>query len=327
MSETVDVLMATYETNPHYLKQQIDSILSQTYTDIHLIISDDNSTSQDVQSILKEVANSDKRVELHIQEQNIGYIKNFEFLLTKSNADYICFSDHDDIWNPEKIEKQLQTLKQNDVDMVYCNCMQIDEQGKIIHENYFQYKNMPLVNGKHQILGMSRYLGIGCSQIFTRAVKEKMLPFNTNVMAQDWLVSFIANENKGVSYIEEPLFLYRRHTGNIFGGRSLAQNLKRWKEKYGSTYKGYLQYRKEAVIEPAYLDGAKMCLSYATEEATKNILEKLIQYYEKLEKTKYINLNIKPYFQYLGGKNMRKKAIKELMIFHIPILGYLRYIL
>ena len=152
MSETVDILMPTYETNPHFLTKQIESILAQTYSNIRLIISDDNSTSSEVRTILEDVSKKDKRIELYIQPKNLGYIKNFEFLLTKSNADYICFSDHDDIWYPEKVEKQLQALKQNDVDMVYCNCMQINENEEVISPNYFKHKNMPLVKGKNQII-------------------------------------------------------------------------------------------------------------------------------------------------------------------------------
>ena len=53
MGETVDILLATYETNPKFLREQIQSILNQNYINIHLIISDDNSTSLDVKNILE----------------------------------------------------------------------------------------------------------------------------------------------------------------------------------------------------------------------------------------------------------------------------------
>ena len=54
MGETVDILLATYETNPKFLKEQIQSILDQTYINIHLIISNDNSTSLEVKTILEK---------------------------------------------------------------------------------------------------------------------------------------------------------------------------------------------------------------------------------------------------------------------------------
>ncbi len=76
-------------------------------------------------------------------------------------------------------------------------------------------------------------------------------------MAHDWLIGFIANEGKGISYIKEPLFGYRLHQSNVFGGRSLKQNLYLWKKKNGKHNESYSKYRQEKVIDKAYLDGAK----------------------------------------------------------------------
>ena len=254
MEEKVEILLTTFNTNLKYLKEQIDSILNQTYKNISLIISDDCSTKNEVKEILKEYEKKDDRVKLFLQEKNLGYNKNFEFLLKKSDAKYIMFCDHDDIWYKDKVEKSLKKLIEKDVDLVYCNARQINQDGKIIHEDYFKYKNMPLVEGKSK-LAIARYIGIGCSQIITKDVRDKMIPFLDSVMAHDWLASFIANENKGISYIDEPLFEYRLHENNVFGGRSLEQNLTRWKEENGNSYKSYLKYRKEKVIDKAYLDG------------------------------------------------------------------------
>ena len=291
MREKVDILLATYKSNVNYLKKQIDSILNQTYENICLIISDDNSQDEELKKVLEEYAEKDHRIQLYFQEKNIGYIKNFGFLLEKSTSEYIMYSDHDDIWYPEKVEKSLKELVEEDVDLVYVNCRQIDQNDTVIKKSYFKYKNMPLIYGKSK-LAISRCIGIGCSQIFTKNVKDKMIPFKESVMAHDWLAAFIANEQKGLAYIEEPLFCYRLHTDNVFGGRNLNQNLAKWKEKNGKSYKSYLKYRKEDVIDKAYLNGAKMCLDYAKKQTTKQFLNKIINYYIKLEKSKYINLNL-----------------------------------
>ena len=108
--EEVDILMATYNTKIEYLKKQIESILSQTYKEINLLISDDCSPNKEVEKTLEEYAKRDKRIKLYKTEHNLGYTKNFEYLLQKSTSKYICFSDHDDIWYPEKIEKSLEKL-------------------------------------------------------------------------------------------------------------------------------------------------------------------------------------------------------------------------
>ena len=98
MEEQIDILMATYNSDIKYLKKQIDSILNQTYKNIKLIISDDNSNKKEVQEELKKYKEKDERIEIYIQEKNLGYTKNFGFLLERSTAEYIMFSDHDDIW-------------------------------------------------------------------------------------------------------------------------------------------------------------------------------------------------------------------------------------
>ncbi len=327
MEKKVDILLATYKPNITYLKEQIESVLNQTYKNIKLYISDDCSNEQEVIETLETYAKNDDRIELYVQEKNLGYIKNFEFLLTKSTAKYVAFCDQDDVWYPNKIEKSLNTLIEKNVDLIYCNSKHINENDEIINSNYFKHKNMPLVKSKNNILAISRYLGLGCSQIFTSEVRQKMLPYKESVMAHDWLASFIASEGKGVDYIEEPLFLYRLHTGNVFGGRSLNQNISRWKQEHGKSYQSYLQYRNEKVIDKAYLDGAKMCLEYARDKNNKKAIQLIIQYYEKLKQSKFINLHLISYINFLSGRNMLKKMLKEIIIFHFPILGYMRFVL
>ena len=324
MEELVDILVTTYNTNEKYLKKQIDSILRQTHKNIKIYISDDNSSDKKVAKILKEYEQKDNRIKLYIQPKNLGYNKNFEFLLQQSTANYIMFSDHDDIWWKEKVEKSLNRIKEENVDMVYCNCRQVDEDGIVIQEDYFKYKNVPLIKGKGK-LAISRCVGIGCSQIITKSVKDKMIPFKKDVIAHDWLAAFIANEGKGMCYIEEPLFDYRLHCSNVFGGRSLNQNLNRWKQEHGNTYKSFLEYRKDA-IDRAYLGGIKMCKEYVSVKQDEQFIDEAERYYDGILKSSKINWNLKGFFKILAGKNQAKKMVRECVLFHFPILGYIRFI-
>lgn len=72
MEELVDILVTTYNTNEKYLKKQIESILKQTYKNIRIYISDDNSTNTNVAEILKKYKEQDERIELYIQPKNLG---------------------------------------------------------------------------------------------------------------------------------------------------------------------------------------------------------------------------------------------------------------
>ena len=323
MDELVDILVATYNTKETYLRQQIESIINQTYKNIKIYISDDKSTDPKVEEILREYEKKDERIKVFEQPINLGYNKNFEFLLKKSKAKYIMFSDHDDIWYSDKVEKCLKKMQEKNVDMVYCNCRQVNEKGEVIKKNYFKYKNVPLIKGKSK-LAISRCVGIGCSQMITKEVRNQMIPFKKRVIAHDWLAAFVANQKKGIDYIEEPLFDYRLHTNNVFGGRSFNQNIVRWKKENGEGYESYLKYREDA-IKRAYLNGIIMCRQYAVKDKDILFIMQAKIYYENILKAKKVNLNIINYFKILAGKNQLKKMIKEIILFHFPILGYVTF--
>lgn len=327
--EKIDILMAVYNSNIKFLTKQIDSILNQTYQNINLIISDDSSTNTEVKRVLEEYAGKDNRIILYFQEKNLGYLKNFEFLLTKSSSEYICFADQDDIWYENKVEKCINVLKEKDVDLVYSDCKQIDENGQVLHKSYLDYKNYPKVNGKDNILTFSRHFAIGCSCMFTKKIKEQMLPFTKSVMAHDWIDVYLASKQKGIACIEEQLFEYRLHSSNAFGGRSLKQNLSTWKQKNGKSYSAYKKYRNERVIKKAYLDGSLMCLEYRNKLGlNKNENEDgVIEYYNKLLKTKTFNIHLLKYNKYLAYKNIGKRRIKEEGIFHFPLISYFLYLI
>ena len=326
MEDSVDILLTTYNTKIEYLKKQIDSILNQTYKSFTLIISDDCSPHEEVREILKEYEQKDERIKLYFQEKNLGCTKSFEFLLKQSTAEYIAFSDHDDIWYSNKIEESLKAIKEENVSLVYCDANQIDENDNNLNESYLRYKNMPIVKGKDFILPYSRHIAIGCSQMITKEVKEKMLPFTENTFAHDWHSAYIASNINGIYCIDKPLFGYRIHENNIFGGRSFKQNMKIWKRENGNSYKSYLKYRHK-VITKTYLAGVLMCKDYSSkiDDKLKVQEDEVIKYYEKSQKSKVIYLALHKYFKFLYFKGIRKRALKEIMILHLPLISYIIY--
>jgi rhamnosyltransferase len=106
MKEKIDILMATYN-GEKYIHEQIESIINQTYKNWRLLISDDGSVDGTVE-IIKKYIKKDKRIEL-IEDNlgNLGVVKKFRELLKRAEADYIMFSDQDDIWLNNKIERTL----------------------------------------------------------------------------------------------------------------------------------------------------------------------------------------------------------------------------
>ena len=341
----VDILVATYNSNIEYLKLQLDSILNQTYKNIRVLISDDCSNDKKVIDVLSHYEIQDKRIRVFTQEKNLGYIKNFEFLLSKATSDYIMYSDHDDIWYEDKVEKSLNKLILSDTDLVFCNCKQIDEDGKVLHNSYMDFKAMPKFSNKNgkdglvhkDILSFSRHISIGCSQIFTKKVRDLCLPFTDKVMAHDWITVFIASNLKGVEYIDEPLFEYRLHGSNVFGGRDLTQNLKLWKQKNGDSFKSFMNYRDRAITK-SYLDGVLMCNDYIAKLEENNLkqdpkdafermklYDEVEEYYREIKETRLINTKTRKYKKYLDYKGIGKRKLKEKVLFHYPILAYLKF--
>ena len=135
--EKIDILLATYN-GEKYIKEQIDSILNQSYTNFNLIISDDSSTDSTVE-ILKEYEKKDERIKLIVQKENLGYIKNFEYLLTQVNSKYYMFSDQDDFWVNDKVLKSYNKLVKENLDLVFCDLEIVDENLNKVNESMMKY--------------------------------------------------------------------------------------------------------------------------------------------------------------------------------------------
>ena len=106
----IDILLATYNGS-QYLPEQLDSILSQSYGNINVIIRDDGSSDNTVM-IIKEYEQKDNRVKLlNDSLENLGFVRNFEELMKNSTSDYIMFSDQDDIWYNDKVEISYARMK------------------------------------------------------------------------------------------------------------------------------------------------------------------------------------------------------------------------
>lgn len=112
MDKKVAIVLSTYN-GEKYLREQIDSILNQTYTNFELIVRDDGSKDDTVKIIKEYIEKSDKEITL-IEGKNLGFIKSFFDLLKRADADYYSFADQDDIWLPNKIELAVNSLNKLD---------------------------------------------------------------------------------------------------------------------------------------------------------------------------------------------------------------------
>lgn len=111
MSPKITVGMPVYN-NEKFIRNAIESILSQTFEDFELIISD-NASTDSTAKICHEYANIDKRIRLIRQIQNMGSIWNFNFVLQESKSEYFMWAASDDYWHPTFIKKNIEILESN----------------------------------------------------------------------------------------------------------------------------------------------------------------------------------------------------------------------
>ena len=229
MNEKVDILLATYN-GEKYIKEQLDSILNQTYKNIQVIISDDCSKDK-TRDILKEYEQREN-VKVYYQENNLGYVKNFEFLLNKVENSIYMLSDQDDIWKEEKVEKSVEKLLNENLDLVFGDLEVVDENLNTVQKSYNAY--MHLSHKINKCIDSYRLQYIyncmtGCTITARKDFLQKVLPFPTDskYVIHDYWLGLISSIYGKVGYLKEPYILYRQHTDNQVGISKASHKFKK----------------------------------------------------------------------------------------------------
>ena len=228
--KTIGTVVATYN-GQKYLREQIDSILSQSIRPHKIIVIDDHSTD-DTTSILADYKESYPDIVVFEEnEENRGYIRTFERGITICHTEYIAISDQDDIWEVEKIEKCYRLLEQNrDAKLCFHDLILIDERGNPLGKTYWESALMPLpASGSlarerlaHLVNGVP-----GCTMFFSADLKEHLLPMpNSRWSGHDWLIAVMGFFLSDPIVVREPLARYRIHPDQTC---ALAIDMKRKK--------------------------------------------------------------------------------------------------
>lgn len=309
--EKVDILLATYN-GEKYIREQIDSILNQTHTEFRLLISDDGSIDN-TRTILEEYKNKDSRIEVFFQENNLGVVKNFGFLLEKVEAKYYMFSDQDDIWKESKIEKSLKKINEG-FDLVYSDLEVVDENLNVTYESYWKLKGIYNKIKKYnnfESLYLNNFI-TGCTIISKKELINTFMPLpNTSkYVLHDYWISLILSQNGKIAYVEEPLIKYRQHKNNKVGSKKKSDELRSIDE----IRKLFIEVKKEHF--KVFIENEDKFKS----EEIKKLNKKALEYYEMLETKKNINfkgwgLFFKLYKYEEFGYNLQNFAILNLPIF------------
>lgn len=230
----IEILMATYN-GEKYLKEQLNSIIKQTYRDWSLIIRDDGS-SDSTNNILEKYSKLDNRIKILKDEKgNLGYKKNFETLMKISSGDYIFLCDQDDIWENNKIETCLKYLEKYQV--VHHNA-NVYYQEELKSDFLFDIKNL-----KKNILKFIFPNIVGCCMAFRKEILKLALPIPENYPGHDTWIGFIAEIEKEIKYIDDKLITYRRHSNTTSTHCKKSKNSLIKKLKYRYYYLFYPLFR------------------------------------------------------------------------------------
>ena len=229
--KNIDILLATYN-GEKYLKEQIDSILSQTYKNINLIISDDASTDG-TKEILKQYEKKDSRIKIFYQEKNLGYVKNFEFLLKQVKSDVFMLSDQDDVWLPEKVEKTYEKLKKENADLAFGDLEVVDQELNTMCPSFNDFMKLSRKIKKYINSYKLNYLYCcitGCTLMLKSKWIPKILPIpeDSKRLIHDHWIGIMVGVNGGKSvYVPEKYIKYRQHGDNQVGTEKISHKFKK----------------------------------------------------------------------------------------------------
>jgi glycosyltransferase involved in cell wall biosynthesis len=238
--DRVNIIMATYN-GEKYIKQQINSIIKNTYTNWRLLICDDGSTDSTLSIIDEYVRTHTDKVIFHKNERNKGVTINFlegvkRIASFKDNVighEYYMFCDQDDVWMEDKIEKTLKLVKKcekkysNQVPVAaFTDVLVVDENLNEISSSFFKSNGLNPRNTSINQIMMENKL-IGCSVMFNGSLVEKLNVLPQKARFHDWWVGCIASTFGHICYLNEPTILYRQHGGNVVGNKSFSGYVKK----------------------------------------------------------------------------------------------------
>ncbi len=213
-----------------YITTTLKSIQEQTYTHWEHIIVNDCSTDNSLH-IVEELAKKDARIKVVTLSRNSGAAQSRNKATEHATGDYIAFLDADDLWHPEKLEKQLQYMQENNAAVSYTSYVHIDEAGKPIGK---RIKALPKLTYQKQ--HSNNYIG-NLTGIYKAAEIGKIIAPNIR-KRQDWAVwlEAIKKSNKPALGLQEDLAYYRIRQGSISSNKL---NLVKYNFKFYKEYLGY----------------------------------------------------------------------------------------
>lgn len=205
MSGLVSIIMPSYNTGK-YIAESIKSVIAQTYPDWELLIVDDNS-SDNTENVVKPFL-SDNRIKFTRNSSNLGAALTRNHALQLAKGDWIAFLDSDDLWQSNKLEKQIMFMEKNSYAFSYTNYHEINEAGNITGVS---------VSGPRHIgkFGMYMFCWPGCLTVMYNAKQIGLIQIADIKKNNDYAMWLEIIKHSDCYLLEEDLAAYRKRSNSI----------------------------------------------------------------------------------------------------------------
>jgi teichuronic acid biosynthesis glycosyltransferase TuaG len=202
MESSVSIITPMHNSEA-FLSETINSVLNQTYKNWELFLIDDCSTDNTLE-MAQSFSNTYTNIELLKNSTNLGAALSRNLGIEKSKGDFIAFLDADDLWKPEKLEKQLDFTKKYNCDVCFSSYELINEKGEKLNKIV---KALPVLS--YNKLLKSNYVG-NLTGLYDAKTLGKIQTTNLR-KRQDWLLwlEAIKKSGKPAKGIQESLAYYR----------------------------------------------------------------------------------------------------------------------
>ena len=226
MKDLVSIIMPSYNT-AKFIDETIESVLKQTYENWELIIVDDCSTDNTDEVVNKYL--SDSRIKYFKNEKNSGAAVSRNRALREAKGRWIAFLDSDDLWNEDKLQKQIAFMKENGYSFSYTNYIEIDEESK---------PNGRFVSGPKKVskLSMRSYCWPGCLTVIYDATVVGLVQIADIKKNNDYAMWLKACKRAKCYLLSENLASYRKRSGSISNhgyGKLIKWHYKLFREAEG----------------------------------------------------------------------------------------------
>lgn len=214
--EKVSIIMPVYNCEK-YVKQTIESVKKQTYTNWELIIINDASTDQSLVNIQEAISTISDQVKLIDLPENQGVAIARNTGLAQASGRYIAYLDGDDLWLPQKLEKQLQLVKGQDCGFTYTSYYYLHENGDRIPMSGFQEKLTYRQSLKNTLILTSTVM------IDRQKIDPMLLQMPNIRRGQDTATWWQILKQGYCAYgVREPLSIYRRRKDSLSFKKRIA---------------------------------------------------------------------------------------------------------